>query len=175
MFGLFAKKPDAQMQQMYGRYAVQASQVCMYLFQHNACPPKDGEEKIDLLDESNRKALVDEIVKRIERLDLSSVDYESRSKNINDMARSDVEKSSEISQTQADAGMLITTLNIIDMLGRHYYQLYPNYKPMFEMINQLAKICPTGMSVVFGDDLPVEVRRAFPNFSSLVEHNRANF
>jgi hypothetical protein len=66
-------------------------------------------------------------------------------------------------------------LGIVDMIARHYYDLYPQYKPLFEMVNQLAKICPTGVQVIFGDDLPVEVRRAFPHFSSLFEQNRANF
>ena len=33
---------------MYVQQAKQATQVCMYLFQHHACPPKDGEEKINL-------------------------------------------------------------------------------------------------------------------------------
>ena len=175
MFGLFSKKPDARTQEMYGRYGMQASQVCMYLFQHNACPPQDGAEKINLTNEKSRAELVAEIVGRIDQLGLFDADGEHKSQILIDMVQADVSNADNISTAQADAGMVLTTLNIIDMLGRHYYELYPEYKPMFEMINQLAKICPKGMQVIFGDDLPVEVRRAFPHFSSLFEQNRANF
>jgi hypothetical protein len=175
LFGLFAKKPDARTQEMYGRYAHQASQVCMYLFQYSACPPQDGQEKVDLTIEDNRTTLVEEIVSRIDLLGIAFVDGEERAEIFRDMAQSDVSNASSISVAKSDAGMILTILNIIDMLGRHYYELYPEYKPMLEMINELAKICPTGMQVIFGDDLPVEVRRSFPHFSSLFEQNRANF
>ena len=169
------KKPDACTQELYGRYATQASQICMYLFQHNACPPQDGAEKVDLTNEKNRAELVAEIVGRVDQLSLFDADGEHKSQILKDMVQADLSDSDSISTAQSDAGMILTTLNVIDMLGRHYYELFPEYKPMFEMINQLAKICPTGMQVIFGDDLPVEVRRAFPHFSSLFEQNRANF
>lgn len=175
MFGLFSKKPDASTQEMYGRYGAQASQVCMYLFQHNACPPQDGAEKVDLTNEKNRAELVAEIVIRIDQLGLSDAGGEDKAQIMMNMAQADLSNADNIYTAHADAGMVLSVLNMIDMLGRHYYELFPDYKPMLEMINQLAKICPTGMQVIFGDDLPVEVRRAFPHFSSLFEHNRANF
>lgn len=175
MFGLFSPKPDARMQQVYVQRATQVTQVCMYLFENRACPPKDGEEEIDLNDEHNRNRLVIEIVGIIENLNLSDADGESISEILIEMARKEINDPDTVSLTQSNAGMLLTVLNMIDMLARHYYQIYPKYKPMLEMINQLAKICPTGMQIVFGDDLPVEVRRVFPHFSSLFEQNRANF
>jgi hypothetical protein len=174
MFGLFTKKPDARTQQMYGRQAAQASKVCMYLYQHQACPPPDGGENIDLGNNKNRLLLSNHIVTRIEQLDLASLDGAGKSQAIMDMVQSDINKSSSASPSEGDAGLIISILNVIDGLARHYYELYPEYKPMFEMINQLAKICPVGMKVIFGDDLPVEVRRSFPHFSSLFEQNRAN-
>ena len=175
MFGLFSKKPDASTQELYGRYGTQASQVCMYLFQHNACPPQDGAEKVDLTNEKNRAELVAEILAKIDQLGLSDAGGEDKAQIIMDMVQADLSNPGSISTAKSDAGMILTTLNMIDMLGRHYYELFPEYKPMLEMINQLAKICPTGMQVIFGDDLPVEVRRTFPHFSSLFEQNRANF
>ena len=175
MFGLFSKKPDARTQQQYGRYGMQASQVCMYLFEHHACPPRDGHEEIDLTIDENRISLVKEIVENIVKLDLASAGDEEKSQLLKDMAQSALTSPSNVTQTQEEAGMILAMLNVVDMLGRHYYDLYPEYKPLFEMVNQLAKICPTGMQVIFGDDLPVEVRRAFPHFSSLFEQNRANF
>ena len=70
--------------------------------------------------------------------------------------------------------VFIVIINNIDMLARHYYELYPKCKPMFEMINGLVKICPTGFKVVFGDDLPVDIRRVFPHFSIIFEQHRGN-
>jgi len=172
---LLTKKPDARTQQMYGQYAIQASQVCMYLFEHHACPPKDGAEQIDLDDERNRSSLVGHIIAKIEELDLASLAGAGKSRALRDLAQSEIANSSSVTAVEGDAGMILSLLNIIDMLARHYYELYPGCKPMLELVNDLAKVCPTGMQVVFGDDLPVEVRRAFPHYSSLFEQNRANF
>jgi hypothetical protein len=173
--GSLAKKPSAQEQHEYGRRAMQASQVCMYLFQHHACPPPDGMEKVDLNLEENRQSLAGAVVTLVHSLRLESLSSEQKAQAIVTMAQNLSLRADRLSRSENDAIMLVTVINVIDMTARHYYELYPNYQPLHELVNQMAKVCPSGLAVVFGDDLPIEVRRAFPHFSSLVEHNRANF
>ena len=52
----------------------------MYLFEHHACPPKDGAEKIDLRNEEHRFQLQNEIVSRAVGLDLSNLNDTSKPK-----------------------------------------------------------------------------------------------
>ncbi len=167
-------KPNQNIEKSYVRYASQITNVSMYLFSHKCCPPKDDHAKIDLENEHNRTGLVSAIVSRINALGLVDCSHEDQASILRDMAKDDVENVATTSDTESDAGMILTILNLVDMLVRHQHDLYPEYKPMLEMVNQLAKICPSGMQVIFGDDLPIEVRRTFTHFSSLFEQNRAN-
>jgi hypothetical protein len=175
MFGLFSKKPDAELRDMYWNQAGQATQICKYLSQNNACPPNDGEDEIDLLDKINRTNLMEEILLKIKGMNLADASDLERSTLTLKLSADNQNNSGKVTPIQSNAILIVFTINIIDMITRHYFSYYPKFKPMLNLVNHLEKISSSGLQVVFGDDMPIEVRRAFPHFSSLFEHHRANF
>jgi hypothetical protein len=168
MFGLFSAKPDMATQKMYTEQAEKAAMFCMHLRQFKSCPPKLGEGAISLDEEANKKELITAITDFIDLNDLSNGDHNAVTDAIINSQSSGGDQSSASSSARA----VISVLNMVNLLAKQYSDLYPNSKSMLKMVNQLAKICPGGMLVIFGDDPPIQVQRAFPHFSSMFEHNR---
>ena len=175
MFGLSRKAPSADAQREYVRQATFVVQTCLYLFQHHACPPVDGNAKYDLDDEENRKALGKAIGKRLKSLMPAIADPSSKMQAVIDMVASDSRLRHQLHQSEQDAGLVVMVIAGMDMIARHYYELYPKYQPMLEMVNNLAKIGPNGLRIVFGDDLPTEVREQFNYAARLWDDNRAAY
>ncbi len=171
---LFSHKPSREMQKSLGRQAELAARAFMYLYTHRACAPPDGKEKIDLSIDETRQSLVNSIIARIQSAGLEDANREERSKIINTMAKEDAANQDKISRELLDAGMLITIMNSVNEITHQYYEVYPDFQPLFELVNNLAKLVPPGLAVIFGDDLPIEIRRSFPRLSVLFEQNRAH-
>ena len=53
--------------------------------------------------------------------------------------------------------------------ARVYYEQYPKYRPLYEMVDSLAKTCCTGAAQTVGPDLPPEVVKTWPHFSQIFE------
>jgi hypothetical protein len=60
-------------------------------------------------------------------------------------------------------------INSINLITRLYYEDYPKYQPLYEMVNNLAKTCCTGAAQTIGADLPPEVVETWPYFSRIFE------
>jgi hypothetical protein len=58
-------------------------------------------------------------------------------------------------------------INSINLIARAYYEDYPQYKPLHDMVDNLARTCCTGAAQTIGPDLPSEVVRTWPYFSRI--------
>lgn len=61
------------------------------------------------------------------------------------------------------------SINSINGITRVYYQDYPKYKPLYDMVDSLAKTCCSGAAQTIGPNLPVEVVKTWPYFSRIFE------
>ena len=123
--GLFGNKPDAETQQEYVHRATQACQVCMYLQQHDACPPKDGKEEIDLIDEENRKELVAQIARDIVYFNIKNIGPEDKSRVLTNLSEYYMNNTEEDLQIKSDSRLIMNVLNILDTITRKAYPVVP--------------------------------------------------
>ena len=173
MFGLFAKRPPREEQIILAKSAGAADELSMHLIQHRSFLPRSDKPRPDLDDEADRQEIVDAIIGKIEMLDLESAPENAKT-GILGAHLEDIMRDPNLPVVEDDAGFALYIMNGINVMYRRYRELYPKYRPLYEMLNQLAKIVPGGFRVVFGDDLPPQVRKAFPHFSIMFEENRAN-
>lgn len=139
----------------------------MYLFKYHACPPVDGNSRFDLDNPQNLRLVLDEISRRIEKMKLNYAHDSAKLDVLLDMNTRDRSSGASLSQFEQDAGLVLNVLAGTDMITRHYYEVYPKYRPMLDMVNNLAKIVPASLRIVFGEELPSDVKTAFPYASVL--------
>jgi hypothetical protein len=53
-------------------------------------------------------------------------------------------------------------INSINGIARIHYEDYPQYQPLYDMVNNLAKTCCSGAAQTIGPNLPVEVVKTWP-------------
>ena len=58
-------------------------------------------------------------------------------------------------------------INSINFIARTYYEDFPHYRPLYEMMDNLAKTCCAGAAQTIGADLPPDIIRTWPYFSKI--------
>lgn len=176
MFGLFTKKPSHEIQNSLGKQAANITQSFSYVFQHKMIPPNDGniDNSIRLDSDEDSSLLRDRFIELINNNFLARMAFEEKTQVLNHLAK-DIFLSEEPPERYLDGAVfLLTTLNSADTITRVYYRDYPEYRPLLEMVNQLAKVVVPTLEVIFHNDIPNELRQVFPHVSSLIEQYRAN-
>lgn len=174
MFGrLFGNRPPRDLEREMVQQANGIAQVFTYIERRGAIPARDGCEDLPLDDEDNRVAIVDAVNRIVSENNLTDLD--GRSKTAFFAGKVFEFRRNPPSGVDDAAWCIASFMNNTDMISRTYYHEFPNHKPLFEMVNTLAKIVCPGLEQVFGDDLPLEVRRAWPHLSQMFEGYRANF
>lgn len=162
------------MQNWYGQHAAEAAQFFSYMFSEREIMHHKDVSAVMLNDSNERESVINRINELLEEQQIAEVIDEEKSKIITTAVKEYYLSGGVIDKyTDAAWGIIVNT-NMVDLIARHYYQKYTEYRPMRELLNQLAKVTPLGISTLFGDDLPVKMRRCWPQFSSLFESNRAN-
>ena len=65
-------------------------------------------------------------------------------------------------------------IHAIDCIAKVYYEDFPKYRPLLEMVNNLAKSCCPGVAQTIGPNLPPEVTDTWPHFSRIFEDARGS-
>jgi hypothetical protein len=71
----------------------------------------------------------------------------------------------QIGPTKETAQGIVEGLNVHEMFCFNYYELYPRFEPLREMIDNGVKIIVPALNPIFGEALPDFIKLAFPRFS----------
>jgi hypothetical protein len=176
MFGMFSKnKPPLSLQNQLGRQANQSAQLFYYIVEKGQVPPPDADpgSPVRGSNPEDRKQLISRISEIIENENLLLLDTESKSSALNGLTTS-MYSSIPLDRITDAAILMLATLSSVDTVARIYYRDYPDYAPLFGLVNQLAKTMGPAVRVIFGDDYPNDMRKLFPHVSSLLESYKAN-
>ena len=165
----FGNNPDSETLQMVSRHAASAAQFCMYIYQKNAIPPKDGEEPVYLNEGSNKEKIVS-VIENI--ISANKLDEDGATDRINALVLE--EKNNPTENFYENALGLVTMINVINGICKMYYADYPKSKKLLDIVNQLAKITSPALIKVFGNYPPNSIRKSWPHISSIFEHYKAN-
>ncbi len=171
--GLFSRRPDRGLEAELLKQGNHAMNWFGYALRFQKSNPRIGmeDQAVDLTAKQNRDAIRDELVRIIRRHRLSGCS-ESEINGSRLMPLVKEQSRSSIEDAALCSALTITSINFITRL---YYQEYPRCRPMFEMVDNLAKICCTGAAQTIGPDLPPEVIETWPYFARIFEDTkRAN-
>lgn len=165
--GLFTRKPNRALQAEFMKQANQALVMFGYALEFKKTIPRDGmeHEALDLTTKKNRDAIRDKLVHLIREHQLSGcTEAEIGGVRLVPLAMKHSKPPIE------DAALCSAlAINSINGITRAYYEIYPKYQPLFEMVDNLAKTCCTGAAQTIGPDLPLEVVETWPYFSRIFE------
>ena len=144
--GFFTKRPSREMQATYIKGADLAMNVFGYALQKKTPnPPKNQFEDhaIDLTVGDNRTAIRGEICRLVRDCHFTSAtDGES-------MVRALKERISNAETSLEDAAAVsVAAIGAMDVVAASYYQIYPKYRPLYEMLDNLAKLCCPGAAQI---------------------------
>lgn len=168
--GFFSKKPDRALQ---GELIKQANNAMNWFgfalrFQKTNPPAGMEDSAIDLTVKTNRDAIKREIVRLISECGLMGcTEGEIGGKRLLPLAQ----KPSRL-PIEDVALCSALAINSINLISRIYYEDYPKYQPLYDMVNNLAKTCCTGAAQTIGTDLPPEVVKTWPYFSQIFEDTK---
>lgn len=163
------------MQQSYIEQANKCVKTFMYAHRFGGFPPLDGHEVLPLSIKENRDQIVQEIRGLIEKYDLIGTKKQDEEFDLNQaVQRLALDSLNHSSDARDSAVIILVTAPIIEMLSKHYYRFFPSYRPMFEMLDNIAKISMPILYTLFDEDMPVEFRQAFPYCSQMFESYRSS-
>ena len=166
--------PSPEMQEMYGKYGTLAAQSFTYMSLKNEYPGPDGKTNIQLDIEDNCQQILNEIKRLLLEQEFLGKSREERSQILSSLAKS-IDPSSDDFDEYTDAAVgLIISIDWVDRIYYDYQNLYPNYEPLLEFVNNLAKVVPVGMRILSGDDLNETVRKVWPSFSLMFEQYKSS-
>jgi hypothetical protein len=163
--GLFTRKPDRGLKAELEKQAVGALNIFGHALQMKKtnAPAGKEHEAIDLTIEENRDAIRNEIVRVIHDYGLEGC-KESEIGGARLMPIVMDQSKSPITDAAVCSALAINSINLIT---RNYYENFPDYKPLHDMVDKLAKTCCTGAAQTIGSNLPYEVVRTWPYFSRI--------
>jgi hypothetical protein len=168
--GIFSKKPDVELQRELIKQASNVTKWFGVALRYKKTFPPAGKEgsEIDLTIKQNREAIKRELVNLISAYGLiGCIEGEIGGKRLLPLAQKN-----SISPLEDAALCCALSFNSINLITRIFYEEYPKYQPLCDMVNNLAKICCTGAAQTIGADLPLEVVRTWPYFSKLFDDTR---
>ncbi len=163
--GLFTRKPNRALQAEFIKQATNTVNWFGCALRDKETNPRAGMEDaaVDLTIQDNRDAIRDELVRLIRQHQLPGcTEAEISGIRLLPLAM-------EQSRTPIEDAALCSALaiNSINLITRAYYEDYPKHRPLFEMVNNLAKTCCPGAAQTIGPDLPPEVVQTWPYFSRI--------
>jgi hypothetical protein len=127
-------------------------------------PPAEG-ASLDLTIKENRDAVREELVRLIREYQLSGC-TEAEIGSVRLVPIAMVQPKPAVEDAAVCSAIAINSAN---MITRIYYEQYPKYRPLYEMVDSLAKTCCTGAAQTIGPDLPPDVVRTWPYFSRIFQ------
>jgi hypothetical protein len=150
---LFARKPSRALVAEFVKQANGVLNIFGYALQQKTTNPAAGDDALDLTVEENRDAIRDELVRIIREYRLEGCkEAEIGGVRLIPLVM-DQSKSSITDAAVANA----LAINSINAITRAYYEDYPQYQPLYDMVDSLAKTCCSGAAQTIGPNLPVEV------------------
>jgi len=162
---LFTRKPGRTLQAELVKQANGALNIFGHALQFKTTNPAIGraDDALDLTVRENRDAIRDELVRIIHEYGLEGCkEAEIGGARLVPI----VMDQSKPLITDAAVGSAVA-INSINLIARAYYEDYPRYKPLHDMVDNLARTCCTGAAQTIGSDLPLEVVRTWPYFSRI--------
>jgi hypothetical protein len=150
--GLFSRKPDRGLEAELAKQASGARNLLGYALTHKKTNPPAGMEgaALDFTIKENRDAIRDELVRLIREHQLSGC-TESEIGGVCLVPLAMTQPKAPVEDAALCSAIVINSVNMITSV---YYEQYPNYRPLYEMVDSLAKTCCTGASQTVGPDLP---------------------
>jgi hypothetical protein len=177
MFSFFGKKPNRATQRQYIEQADRLVESFMYIETYGGIIPKEGKEPLLLSVEKNRKDITFRLCELIQAHKLNQLNYKYNPIGFNQAVREIIinNANSDDGDDALDAAVGILVLfPIIEHISHQYYECYPSYKHLFEMVNNIAKITMPTVFNLFDGNMPPEVRDSFPYVSQMFESYRAS-
>lgn len=165
--GLFSRGPDRATQAELLKQARNSTNWFGFALMHKRTNAPD-ESSIDLTVEENRIAIRREVVRLIQ-------EYQLMGCTEAEIGGDRLVPLSKDAQANLVGSALVTVLaiNSISLISRYYYEKFPRYRPLLEMVNNLAKVCCPGAAQMIGEDLPEEVSQTWPYFARMFSEAKA--
>ncbi len=163
--GLFTRKPNRALQAEFIKQANHTLNLFGYALRFKKTIPPAGMEDaaLDLTIKENREGIGDELVDLIREHQLSGcTEAEIGGTRLIPLA---MDQSKPPLKDAALCSAL--AINSINLITRVYYEDYPKYRPLYEMVDNLAKMGCTGAAQTIGPDLPPEVVDTWPYFARI--------
>ena len=161
--GFFSRRPSRELQAELIKQANYAVVWFGHALRFKSTNPSKllNNEKLDLNQATNRMAIRDGVVTLITSRSLSS-DPAGQSTDV--LVSLIGESTSVLDDAVVCTLMAIHAMNSI---ARFYYEDFPKYEPLREMLDNLIKIACTGAAQTLGSTLPNEIARGWPHFATL--------
>ena len=169
--GLFTRKPSRDLAAELTRQAASATAIFAYALKHKKSMPRDRwpDEGLDLTVRENRNAIRDELIRIILDYGLEGCpDKEIGGARLVPLASD--QSSPTIIDVAVSCALAINTFNYITRL---YYEEFPKFRPLYEMVDNFAKIGCSGGAQAIGTDLPPEVVRTWPYYARIFEQAKS--
>lgn len=127
-------------------------------------PPRQGMEALSLYNDESVEQLRAEIVEIITDSGLNECGEDEKAQIVNDIMREEYSKD-ESTPVRDAAVCFLVEVNYLEMISRHAHYVYPDYDPLHRMMNKLGAIASPAISDIFGKEMPIEAREAFPGAS----------
>lgn len=154
----------------YAHWAMQVTQVCMYVHTHGRLPRLAKSEGLSLDSAPARARLVHRLLNFIRVHDLADHSPAKRLKII--VQATEDASNNRLSDVDDGALLLATIINMTDMIARDQRTRFPDRSAMRQMVKHLTGIMVPVARRILGATLPNEVRQAWPEFAKLFDaHN----
>ena len=165
--GLFTRKPSRGLSKDLIKHANGAMNILGYALttKKTNSRAQNPDEVLDLTAQENRDAIRSELVRIVREFRLEGcTEVEIDSDRLMPVIRDE-----SVSAITDAAVASVLAINSINLITRLYYEKYPSYQPLFEMVDNLAKMGCTGAAQTIGEDLPPTVAKTWPYFARIFE------
>jgi hypothetical protein len=161
--GFFSRRPDRDLEATLIKQANFAVVWFGHALRFKSTNPSRllNNEQLDLNDAANRTAIREGVVNLINTRALSG----DASGQSTDTIISLLGKSTSVLDDAVACTLM--AIHAMNSIARFYYEDFPKYEPLREMLDNLAKTACTGAAQTLGSDLPGEIEQGWPHFSKL--------
>lgn len=144
---------------------MQIAQVCMYIHTHGVLPRLQTTNGLAIASEQNRAQLVEALSAFVRAHELVGLGPGKKLEII--VLATEFAAKRRLSDVDDGALLLATIINMSDVIAYDQRTRYADNPSMREMVDNLTGLLAPVMTRIFGDALPDDVQRAWPDFARL--------
>ncbi len=149
----------------YAHWGMQIAQVCMFVHTHGMLPRLKASGGLRINDEQTRAQLVEALSAFVRTNELIGLGAGKKLEII--VLATEFALKRRLSDVDDGALLLATIINMSDVIAHDQRTLFPDHPPMRDMVDNLTGMLAPMKTKIFGNNIPDDVRRAWPDFARL--------